>query len=274
MSAAPPRHAYVTLIAHGDGYAPGAEALGASLAGSGSTVPRVAMVTADVPERCRAALARAGFSLREVAPIANPHPAGDHLYPRFASVLTKLRAWELTEFDKVVFLDADTIVLHNIDDLFERPAFAAAPDFFVPDQFNSGAMVLAPSRETFAGMLEVLASTPSYDGGDQGFLNRFFSNWYTLPSAHRLPAEYNMHHFVYQFLVSHPSLYQHFADRVRIVHYTLQKPWQRRMMLSGGASLWWDRYYAAHPERDRRWRRRLHSLQDHIFGRIVHLLGA
>ena len=51
---------------------------------------------------------------------------------------TKLHSWRLTQYDKCVFLDADTIVLQNIDDLFERDPFAAAPDSGWPDCFNSG----------------------------------------------------------------------------------------------------------------------------------------
>jgi alpha-N-acetylglucosamine transferase len=69
-------------------------------------------------------------------PIANPHQE-DALYARFAATFTKLRIFDLDAFDKVVFLDADTIVLRNVDELFERPALAAAPDFFMPDRFNS-----------------------------------------------------------------------------------------------------------------------------------------
>src|SRR5438270_531773 len=84
----------------------------------------------------------------------------------------------------------------------------------------------------------VLAVTSTYDGGDQGFLNLFFKDWYAMPVAHRLPIGYNMHHFIYEFLRSHDSLRDLYTKRVKIVHYTLQKPWMRKLMLSGGAQLW------------------------------------
>ena len=55
------------------------------------------------------------------------------------------QAWNLTELSKVVFLDADTLPLQPIDSLAEHPsAFAAAPDTFPADQFNSGVMVRRP----------------------------------------------------------------------------------------------------------------------------------
>ena len=55
------------------------------------------------------------------------------------------QAWNLTELSKVVFLDADPLPLQPIDSLAEHPsAFAAAPDTFPADQFNSGVMVRRP----------------------------------------------------------------------------------------------------------------------------------
>ena len=40
---------------------------------------------------------------------------------------TKINCWKLTQFSKAVFLDADTLVLKNSDELFEREEFSAAP---------------------------------------------------------------------------------------------------------------------------------------------------
>jgi glycogenin glucosyltransferase len=40
--------------------------------------------------------------------------------PELGITFTKLRVWSLTDYVKAVFLDADTMVLHNIDELFER----------------------------------------------------------------------------------------------------------------------------------------------------------
>lgn len=267
------KRAYVTLVSHGDTYLPGVEALGRSLHETGSAVPRVVMVTPDVSDAVTHQLAASGWQPRPVAPIQNPHVDGELLFPRFSLSFTKLRVFDLTEFDRVVFLDADTLVLRNVDHLFNRPCLAAAPDFFMPDRFNSGVMVVEPVRALFGRMLDALARAPSYDGGDQGFLNWFWPDWWALPEAHRLRSGYNLHHFIFQYLLAHPGLRQHCLDQVHIVHYTLQKPWMGRMMLTGGAQAWWDRFYAVHPERDAAWRRRLHQLQDWSFSSLVGLLG-
>lgn len=264
------RRAYVSLLSGGEAYAPGVEALGASLRASGSREARVLMVTPDVPSEVGRRLERQGWLLRPVEPIANPH-GHEMLFERFEAVFTKLRAWDLAELDKVVYLDGDTIVLQNVDDLFERPDFSAAPDFFVPDRFNSGVMVLEPSARRLAEMLKALHLRPSYDGGDQGFLNSFFPEWNTWPVEHRLPPGYNMHHFIYQFLVSHPTLSE--LDReARILHYTLQKPWLRPTF-SGGAAVWWEMYYRARPEHRHFWKQPLHGLEDRSFDLVVRALS-
>ena len=47
----------------------------------------------------------------------------------FDCTLTKFHVWGLTSMRKVIFLDADTLPLHEIDSLAEHPSdFAAAPD--------------------------------------------------------------------------------------------------------------------------------------------------
>jgi glycogenin len=201
--------------------------------------------------------------------VKNPTPAKEQLFPRFDKVFTKLRAWELDGFDKVVLLDADMVVLQNLDDLFERPELAAAPDFLRPDHFNSGTMVLEPSRDKLARMLRQLAESPTYDGGDQGFLNTFFGDWYTGPGDRRLPTWYNLPNFIYQFMQAHPSLKAESAREAKIIHYLVQKPWQSPSTVTGGSEIWWSAYLGVHPELDSGWKRRLHALEDSSFDRAV-----
>ena len=53
-------------------------------------------------------------------------------FARFTNVWTKLRAFELTEYERVVLVDSDMLVCRNMDELMdvplgalERPAIAA-----------------------------------------------------------------------------------------------------------------------------------------------------
>jgi glycogenin len=265
------KSAYVTLLCNGDGYAPGVEVLGRSLENTKSTIPRIAMVTPDIQHVTRERLRRQGWETRDILPIDNPSPK-EELFARFDNVFTKLRIWELVDFDRVVLLDADTLVLQNVDDLFERPAFAAAPDFFLPDHFNSGVMVVAPSRKTFADMRTALVTHGSYDGGDQGFLNTFFPDWYAMPIQHRLPVGYNMAHFIYQFLRGHPALKAKLERETKIVHYMVQKPWQARLTMTGGSAAWWSTFVDAHPEKASKWRAEVHAMEDWTFDKLAALV--
>jgi alpha-N-acetylglucosamine transferase len=259
--------AYVCAISGGDAYLPGLLALGASLRASGSTVPMVALVSADVSPAARARLRTLGWQLRDIEPL---HVQGVRpLYPRFDEAFVKLRAWQLTEFDKVVLLDADTLVVRNIDDLFERPPLAAAPDFLMPDRFNSGVMVLRPSQTTFAAMVAALDRTQSYDGGDQGFLNGFFDDWYASPVAHRLPAGYNLMHFIVQFLRGHPVLRDALEREARVIHYAVQKPWHGLPVVTGCSADWWAMYQRAEPAMATPWRQLAHQLEDQAFNRVI-----
>lgn len=262
--------AYVTTLCNGEGYLPGIEALGSSIKASGTERPMIVMVTPEVRPVTRDRLASQGWVVRAIEPIENPNPTTQQMLPRFGAAYTKLRAWQLLELDKVVLLDADTIVVRNVDDLFERPEIAAAPDFFLPDRFSSGVMVLEPRQATFERMVETLSSSSSYDGGDQGFLNRFFEGWYAMPVAHRLPVGYNMAHFIYQFMRAHPSAWEQLQHEVKIVHYLVQKPWRARSTLTGASEVWWDAYFAVHPEEVNALRHRLHEVEDWSFDRMAH----
>ncbi len=63
---------------------------------------------------------------------------------RFRRTCTKIAAWSLTQFNRILFLDVDTLVVRPIDDIlygFTNASFAACPDVFPPDNFNSGVLV-------------------------------------------------------------------------------------------------------------------------------------
>jgi hypothetical protein len=47
--------------------------------------------------------------------------------------------------------------------------------------FNSGVMVLRPSQAVFSDMMKQIHTVVAYDGGDQGFLIKYFEgNWLRL----------------------------------------------------------------------------------------------
>jgi glycogenin glucosyltransferase len=124
-------------------------------------------------------------------------------------------------------MDADTLVVQNIDDLFDREEFSAASDPGWPDCFNSGVFVYRPSLETYKKLLDYALSQRSFDGGDQGLLNMYFSNWFSSDISRRLPFIYNC--TCQNFYTYAPAL-AHFRPQVRVVHFVgAQKPWRQTL---------------------------------------------
>lgn len=74
--------------------------------------------------------------------------------------------------DAVVYLDADTIVVKNIDDLFKCSKFCA--NLKHSERLNSGVMVVEPSAELFNDMMSKVNTLESYTGGGLN-LNKLFS---------------------------------------------------------------------------------------------------
>jgi alpha-N-acetylglucosamine transferase len=83
---------------------------------------------------------------------------------RWRDTYTKLRTWDIP-FQKVVFIDADAVVIKNIDELFEYGEYSAAPECC--DRFNSGVFVARPSKRTYRDMMSKINQLPSYDNADQ-----------------------------------------------------------------------------------------------------------
>jgi len=144
--------------------------------------------------------------------------------PELGVTFTKFHCWTLKQYKKCVFLDADCLVLQSVDDLFEREELSAAPDAGWPDIFNSGVFVYRPSEDTFEKLVNFASEQGSFDGGDQGLLNKFFSSWARSDISRHLPFTYNVTSNTFYSYV--PAVNQ-FRSDIRIVHFAgTVKPWQ------------------------------------------------
>lgn len=229
------RRAYVTLVTNVE-YALGARALLRSLRLSGTGADLVVMHT-DVVAAALAPLSALGARLVavELLPTSaafNAAHARDALHgaapftkgekPPFHTPLdnfAKLRLWQL-DYDRVVFIDADALVLRNVDRLFDYPEFSAAPNVYESlsdfHRLNSGVFTARPSPATFAAMLAHLDRPGVFwRRTDQSFLESFFPDW------HGLPVFDNMLQYVWFAL---PDLWR-WRD-IRILHFQYEKPWQ------------------------------------------------
>jgi alpha-N-acetylglucosamine transferase len=229
--------AYVTLVTNAD-YAMGATALARSLRFTSTAADLVVLHTGAVGQSALDPLRYLNCRLIEVEhlPLSdafNERHAHGNLHsaapftkgrkPDFHSPLDnfcKLRLWELTEYQRCVFIDADAIVLRNIDRLFGYPEFSAAPNVYqsVADfrRVNSGVFVARPSVDTFRHMLAQLDRPDCFwKRTDQTFLQAFFPDW------HGLPVYFNMLQYVWFTM---PALWD--WQSISVLHYQYEKPWE------------------------------------------------
>ncbi|KAJ3670871.1 hypothetical protein LUZ60_008297 [Juncus effusus] len=169
------REAYATVLHSSDSYVCGAIVLAHSIRKTDSTRDLVLLHDDSIGHEKLRALTSSGWSLRKIERIRNPHPRPDKL---FQYNYSKLRVFQLIDYDKIILIDTDMIVLRNLDLLFQFPSITARRDHYAI--FNSGIMVLEPSNCTFQTMMMHIESLKSYNGGDQGFLNEFFVWWHRL----------------------------------------------------------------------------------------------
>ncbi|KAG6842979.1 hypothetical protein H0H93_002679, partial [Arthromyces matolae] len=136
----------------------------------------------------------AGWEPIAVPFIPPPH-GGKGVYYRFFDQYTKLNIWSLGAgtIDKAVYLDADTLVLRNFDELFSLPwSFGAVPDVYLDNRgftvgFNAGVMVYTPDEGILKRMKDVLeVARYPLQQAEQAFLNVFWG-----PGMLRLPYAYN-----------------------------------------------------------------------------------
>ena len=196
-----PTHAYVLMLCD-DEMAMSTLTLARSLKETRTRSDVVVGVLPNVSSGVVAAIRRVGAIPQPFVPLPYPytrHRSRNSVLDNKACRYSKLQVWNLTSYQKVIYLDADMLVLRNIDELFRASELSAVPDKY-PGVFNTGLMVLEPSTSTYHDMLRVYMRTGSYNRGDQGFLNQFFSG-----SILTLSAEYN-----FPVWLKHSSFYRSF----------------------------------------------------------------
>ncbi|CAD7695590.1 unnamed protein product [Ostreobium quekettii] len=248
------KEAYVTLL-YGDDFVLGVRVLGQSIketetnrcqrleamrrpvGASNANGDRVVLVTGDISQTSLKTLASDGWRVKKVETVSNPakgpHPGG---FPkRFWAVYTKLSIFNMVEYERVIYLDADTVVTKNSDVLFSCPGFCATMRH--SERLNSGVMVVSPSATMYSDMMSKIESYPSYTGGDQGFLNAYFPDYMNsrvfdpndtskdaAAQMMRLPTAFNADIGLY---VMNSNRWMIPKENIYIIHFTLAtfKPW-------------------------------------------------
>lgn len=144
----------------------------------------------------------------------------------------KLIPWTLTDYSKVLFMDADMLVLQNIDHLFDLEY-----DFVYTDgrisPLNSGIFLLKPNLTTFYGLQHFIYNT-KFD---------IYNGWHNMGRATRHYAIEVCQGIFYYFFIKSGKFHTHYIpreiynnmspqchkntteDAIKIVHFTSwQKP--------------------------------------------------
>lgn len=94
------------------------------------------------------------------SPLGNKVIDRDNKVDYWKNTLFKLKVFDLTSFEKVVFLDSDMIVFKNLDDLFSSPhmsAVAAGSELHKDwVRLNSGLMVIEPNHDVYLELLNII----------------------------------------------------------------------------------------------------------------------
>lgn len=151
-------------------------------------------------------------------------------YEVLKNYYNKLVVFGLDKFEKIIYMDADMIMIDNIDELFDKPHMSAVLNHQENGiyYFNSGIMIIEPSRELFIDMLKSLNEMNEkqmYDSAnkdhhclwDQDFLNYYFKNW-GVNIGEILDIRYNAFWNVV-------DIYGVPVETIKVAHMVAKKPW-------------------------------------------------
>jgi alpha-N-acetylglucosamine transferase len=148
---------------------------------------------------------------------------------RWVDQFTKLRLWEMTDWDRIMYIDSDMIILKNLDGLWLDPATmpqstlrftatdpsdeAPSPHQYImggiDDQggnhhtppepsnvFNGGFFVMKPSKQMFNKYMSILSIPDRFDTGamEQNMLNYAHRANGPMPWQRLIPGAWNTNH--------------------------------------------------------------------------------
>lgn len=165
-----PRSCAFTTLVTGSDYVRGARVLAFSLALHNHRQYPLVALTVGLSEAEEGRLRQVGWDVRPVQPIPFFPPNRDPDQWRWVpekrlggvhvQALTKMRIWELTEFERVVFIDADAWVVGDVSSHLCRRTEEIVGMGSPHTDVNSGVMSLRPSKERFQDMMDFWEKEP------------------------------------------------------------------------------------------------------------------
>jgi hypothetical protein len=169
------------------------------------------------------------------------HPRNiEGTFPRFRDQFSKLHLWNMTEYDRVLYLDSDTLCVGSIIPLLEmnistKPLWVARDirDSIWQDGFNMGVFMITPNADEFDRLLQLKNNNLFiFETGmaEQGFLNVVYqNNWGDIGFVN------NANLAAY---VQDKNTWNNFYNDLNIIHYTMSKPWNCEDAYTSVCLLW------------------------------------
>jgi glycogenin len=257
--------AYVTLLST-ESYLPGVLALHESLKRTGTPYPFATGVSAHIAPDIDQILERAGIIVRRIPESTAIPKEMIENNGHWGHTFDKVHLFGLAEFEKLVYVDSDMIVLDNMDELFDKPHMSAVPAGVLVHKdwtrLNGGLLVIEPEAGLADGIfatlpraLEEVAAMGVKASGDQDLLNAYYPAWRTTPEL-QLDQGYNMFQcYLDLHIEKHGFRLPHHASQrpvkngqpIKIVHFIgPRKPWMKgavvreywRVLKNGRAVKW------------------------------------
>ena len=150
---------------------------------------------------------------------------------RWNYTFDKLNIFELTDFEKIVFIDSDIYVRQNIDCLFDKPHMSAVIDkHYGPNltcrclELTSGVIVVEPRKGQIEKFKEIIKTIiDKRDAiGDQDILQEYDHEWKNKPELH-LKNKYNI---FFPYLEYYVNFQEYSMDDLAVIHFIYPwKPW-------------------------------------------------
>lgn len=146
--------------------------------------------------------------------------------------------FNMIEYEKIFWLDTDLLCFGDVSNAFDFPHLSVAKDYaieldrVVPEfdnniMFNTGVMVLEPSKEKFNDMVfwgrkhwkDLMFIRPQ---GDQTIINGYF--WNERPNeVNFIPQQWNI---TWKLIGNFPRyFYELTTNDPKFIHYIGEKPW-------------------------------------------------
>ncbi len=224
-------NSYITVLSTED-YLGGVLCLVESLRKTGTNYPISVLITNSISMKTEQILKNYNLNVirRNKINIPNSIKSKNDIgtFSHWTNTFDKLLIFELTQFDKLVYLDSDMYVRKNIDELFEKENMSATIDRrngpFINKEWmklTSGLMVIEPKKCIISHFLNIIVDIESKREsiGDQDILQEYDTEWEKKKNLH-LDVKYNMFfpHIDYYTKYSNYTL-----NDIYIVHFIYSK---------------------------------------------------